>query len=81
MACTTFDSLIPLVGGDNHLKSTEPWLIEIFPDIKYIGWGLKNAIFPQHYSATLKKLKSVLTIAEILIFQVSSHFSMIFFKF
>ena len=37
---------------------------EIFPDIKYIGWGLKNATFPQYYSATLKK----------------PNFSMIFFQ-
>ena len=72
MAFTSFDSLILLIDGDNHLKSTGLWfskiLGEIFPDIKYIGWGLKNGILPHHYSATLKKLKSVSTITEILIF-------------
>ena len=72
MAYTPFDSLIPLMGRDNHLKSTGLWfskiLREIFPEIKYIGWGLKNGIFPHHYSATLKKLKSVLTVTEIIIF-------------
>ena len=72
--------LIPLVGGDRHFKSIELWFSKIFPDIKYIGWGLKKGIFHSTIQVHLKKLKSVLTITEILIFQVSSHFSMIFFK-
>ena len=61
---TPCDSVIPSVGGDSDLKSTEPWFSKNLPKPQI----LKNGILSQHYSTTFKKLKSALTIAEILIF-------------
>ena len=73
----------PFESWDSDLKSTKPWFsyfLEIFSDLKYIGSGLKNKIFPQHYSVTIKKLKTVLTITEILIFLGFLSFFHIFYN-
>lgn len=79
LAYSPFDSLTALVGGgDMDLKSVEPLfgsLTKNFPDIQYIGLGLKNLTSLHNYSAT----ENVQTITEILIFLVFLSFS-IFFK-
>ena len=72
MAHTPFDPLISLVGRDSDLKSHEPWFSSFERNLprppahwlRSKEWNLPA----QHYSATFKKLKSVLTITEILIF-------------
>ena len=41
VAYTSFDSLVPLVGGDSDLKSTEPWFsfVERNLPIPQIHWS------------------------------------------
>ena len=78
-------SLIPLVGGDSDLKSTELWFSYFERNLPrcQIHWlrSKKNGIFQKHYSAPPKKLKSVLTITEIFIFPGFFSFFPYFSKF